>query len=79
MRVIPEAKWRNRFFSGQIMMPIGDILIAVFAGWIAPKVTMRDELYGLNDWLFSCWRVAVGYVAPLSVGIALIIGVSTRF
>ena len=75
----PRLSEEIDFFSGQIMMPIGGILIAVFAGWIAPKAKMRDELSGLNDWLFSCWRVIVRYVAPLSVGIVLIIGVSARF
>lgn len=75
----PRLSEEIDFFSGQIMMPIGGILIAVFAGWIAPEAKMRDELSGLNDWLFSCWRVIVRYVAPLSVGIVLIIGVSARF
>lgn len=75
----PRLSEEIDFFSGQIMMPIGGILIAVFAGWIAPNATMRDELSGLNDWLFSCWRFIVRYVAPLSVGIVLIIGVSARF
>ena len=75
----PRLSEEIDFFSGQIMMPIGGILIAVFAGWIAPKAKMRDELSGLDDWLFSCWRVIVRYVAPLSVGIVLIIGVSARF
>ena len=75
----PRLSEEIDFFSGQIMMPIGGILIAVFAGWVAPKAKMRDELSGLNDWLFSCWRVIVRYVAPLSVGIVLIIGVSARF
>lgn len=75
----PHLNEEIDFFSGQVMMPIGGILIAVFAGWVAPRETMRAELSGLNDTLFNAWRFIVRYVAPLLVGGVLILGVSARF
>ena len=61
------------------MMPIGGILIAFFAGWIAPREVMRVELSGLSDMMFSVWQFIVRYMAPLLVGGVLVLGVSARF
>ena len=76
---IPHMNEEIDFFSGQVMMPIGGILISVFAGWIAPREVMRGELSGLSEPLFNAWRFVVRYVAPLLVGGVLILGVSARF
>ena len=65
--------------SGQVILPIGGILIAVFAGWIAPREAMRNELSGLSDTLFTIWCFIVRYLAPLLVGGVLILGLSARF
>ncbi len=75
----PHLNEEIDFFSGQVMMPIGGILIAVFAGWVAPRSVMREELSGLSEALFNGWRFVVRYVAPLLVGGVLILGVSARF
>jgi NSS family neurotransmitter:Na+ symporter len=61
------------------MMPLGGILIAVFAGWIAPREVLRVELSGLSDTMFSVWQFIVRYMAPLLVGGVLVLGVSARF
>jgi NSS family neurotransmitter:Na+ symporter len=61
------------------MMPIGGILIAIFAGWVAPREVMRVELSGLSDMMFSAWQFIVKYLAPLLVGGVLVLGVSARF
>ena len=75
----PHINEEIDFFSGQVMMPIGGILIAVFAGWVAPREIMRNELTGLSEPLFIAWRIIVRYVAPLLVGGVLLLGVSARF
>ena len=75
----PHINEEIDFFSGQVMMPIGGILIAVFAGWVAPREIMRNELTGLSEPLFNAWRIIVRYVAPLLVGGVLLLGVSARF
>ena len=75
----PHLNEEIDFFSGQVMMPIGGILIAVFAGWVAPRDAMRTELSSLSEPLFNVWRFIVRYMAPLLVGGVLILGVSARF
>ena len=75
----PHVNEEIDFLSGQVILPIGGILIAVFAGWVAPREAMRHELAGLSEPLFSVWRIIVRYVAPLLVGGVLILGVSARF
>ncbi|MDD9889108.1 MAG: sodium-dependent transporter [Gammaproteobacteria bacterium] len=75
----PNLNEELDFLSGQVILPIGGILIAVFAGWIAPREVMRKELSGLSETLFSVWRYIVRYIAPLLVGGVLILGVSARF
>ncbi|MBT8146217.1 MAG: sodium-dependent transporter [Gammaproteobacteria bacterium] len=75
----PHLNEEIDFFSGQVMMPIGGILIAVFAGWVAPRETMRGELSTLNEQLFNAWRFVVRFVAPLLIGGVLILGVAARF
>jgi neurotransmitter:Na+ symporter, NSS family len=74
----PHLNEEIDFFSGQVMMPIGGILIAVFAGWVAPRDAMRTELSSLSEPLFNIWRFIVRYMAPLLVGGVLILGVSAR-
>ena len=75
----PHVNEEIDFFSGQVMMPIGGILIAIFAGWVAPREVMRVELSGLSDMMFSVWQFIVKYLAPLLVGGVLVLGVSARF
>jgi len=75
----PHLNEEMDFFSGQVMMPIGGILIAVFAGWVAPRDVMRTELSSLSEPMFNAWRFIMRYVAPMLVGGVLILGVSARF
>ena len=75
----PHLNEEIDFLSGQVLLPIGGILVAVFAGWVAPRNAMRGELSGLSESLFDAWRFVVRYVAPILVGGVLILGVSARF
>ena len=77
--VVPHlAEWVD-FFAGQIAMPVGGILAAVFAGWVAPRAVMRAELPGLNDFFFRLWRLIVRYVAPIGVSLVLVLGLKAHF
>lgn len=54
------------FLVINIMMPMGGILIAVFAGWMMLRKFSSDELYGdrPTPW-FGVWRFLLRYVAPV--------------
>jgi len=54
------------FIVVNLMMPIGGILVAVFAGWLMKRQYSLDELYeGRPTPGYTAWRVLVRYLAPL--------------
>jgi len=56
-----------------IMMPVGGILIAVFAGWMMKTEFSRDELYGGRDTLgYKAWLFLTRFVAPAVLAFVLI-------
>jgi NSS family neurotransmitter:Na+ symporter len=56
--------------STNILLPLGGLGFALFAGWIMAKKTTAKELQ-MNSILFNIWWYLIRYVAPL--GIILII------
>lgn len=49
-----------------IFMPIGGLMIALFAGWTLTQSEVMKEL-GTNVTWFRCWRFLVRFVAPAAV------------
>ena len=49
-----------------IMLPLGGLLIAVFAGWVLCRNSTADELRYAGT-AFKLWRVLVRYVAPIGI------------
>jgi neurotransmitter:Na+ symporter, NSS family len=61
------------YLTANILLPLGGILIAVFAGWAWGKEVKKEMLTGSgNEKLFKIWLFAVRVVAPLAVGIVMI-------
>jgi NSS family neurotransmitter:Na+ symporter len=55
------------FFVANVLMPGGGMLIALFAGWMMSRDSIREEL-GLDDrYLFAGWRFLVRFVAPVAI------------
>ena len=53
--------------TSNIMLPLGGVLIAIFASWLMSKSSTVDEL-GLGDSIaYKIWRFIARYVAPLGV------------
>ncbi|NIL94113.1 MAG: sodium-dependent transporter [Woeseiaceae bacterium] len=56
-----------------LMMPIGGILISIFAAWIVKAEFSRDELFEGQDTLaYKIWQVLLRFVAPLLLAFVLI-------
>jgi NSS family neurotransmitter:Na+ symporter len=53
------------YFSNQILLPLGGLLIAVFAGWVVKKEFTRDELTSLKR-----------YIVPPAVLIIFVMGIA---
>ena len=64
------------YFSNQVLLPLGGLLIAVFAGWAVKKEYSRDELTSLNATGFNLWFFLIRYVVPPAVLFIFVMGVS---
>jgi NSS family neurotransmitter:Na+ symporter len=62
------------FVTANVMLPLGGMLIAVFAGWRLARAASVAEL-GLGDGLaYRLWWVLIRYVTPVAVLIVLLNG-----
>ena len=64
------------YFSNQILLPVGGLLIAVFAGWIVKREASRDELTSLNALAYSLWHFLIRFVVPPALLVIFVMGVS---
>jgi NSS family neurotransmitter:Na+ symporter len=64
------------FVSGDILLPVGGILIALFAGWAWGFRTFRDEANRGATWLRvpAAWGPFVRFVIPATVAVILFRG-----
>lgn len=67
------------YVAGNILLPLGGLLGAIFAGWILPRSVMRDELHNASDRTFSIWRFLIRWLCPFAVSAILIFGVVAKF
>ena len=64
------------FFSNQVLLPLGGLLIAVFVGWFVSRDASVEELEFSSPLLFKLWHVLVRYVVPPAVAVIFYFGVS---
>ena len=55
------------YVSGKILLPLGGLLIALFAGWVLTKDTVREQLNFAAEWQWTLWTVTIRFVAPIGV------------
>jgi NSS family neurotransmitter:Na+ symporter len=59
------------YVASNILLPVGGILIALFAGWGMARSSTLEEL-GLDDSSsFAIWRFLIRYVSPIAVAVVL--------
>ena len=49
-----------------IMLPLGGVLIVVFAGWVMCRNSTADELGGAGS-IYKLWRILARYIAPIGI------------
>lgn len=55
------------FMTANVLIPVGGLLIALFAGWMMTRESMCEEL-GLDQaTTFRIWQFLVRFVAPLAI------------
>jgi NSS family neurotransmitter:Na+ symporter len=60
------------FLTANIMLPLGGVLIAIFAGWMLSRASSVDELEMGDGWFYRLWWLLIRYIAPIAVGIVLL-------
>ncbi len=77
--LIEKVTWFDKNFfelidylTANIMLPLGGLLIAVFAGWLMSQPSSSDELQMGDGVAYPLWRFLVRYVTPFGVGIVFL-------
>jgi NSS family neurotransmitter:Na+ symporter len=55
------------FITSNVMLPLGGLLIAVFAAWRLSRSTSFDELKMGDGLAYPLWRFLVRYITPIAV------------
>jgi NSS family neurotransmitter:Na+ symporter len=66
------------FATANIMLPLGGLFIAIFAGWKVKQHALQDEL-AMQDFWFSAWYFAIRYVAPIAVAAIFALNLYNKF
>lgn len=63
------------YLTSNIMLPLGGLLIGVFAAWVIKKQSSLDE-FGLGDGIaYNTWSVLTRYFTPIAVGMVFLYSV----
>jgi neurotransmitter:Na+ symporter, NSS family len=62
----------SEFLSTTVLLPLGGMLVAVFAGWRMSRSSTIDELGTGQSQVYRAWSLLVCFVAPVGVGIVFI-------
>ncbi|MFT5209745.1 MAG: NSS family neurotransmitter:Na+ symporter [Flavobacterium sp.] len=64
------------YFSNQILLPVGGLLIAIFAGWVVNQKIAVEELNMGDGTLFKAWHFLIRFIVPPAVFVVFVLGVS---
>lgn len=60
------------YLTANIMLPLGGILTAIFAGWIVKEQYAAEEL-AISEIAFKVWQFSIRFIAPIAVAIIFIL------
>ena len=63
------------YLTANVMLPLGGLFIALFAGWIMRQESTREELYTYPA-IYKTWRFLTRYIAPVAVIVVFLKAVS---
>ena len=59
------------YLTSNVLLPLGGLLITVFAGWVMCRNSTADELGGAGS-MYRLWRVLARFLAPIGILIVLV-------
>ena len=64
------------FFSNQILLPLGGLFIAIFAGWFMRPEHSRDEFTTLTAAAYRAWYFLIRFLVPPVLLVIFVMGVA---
>ena len=55
------------YLTSNIMLPLGGILICIFAAWLISEKSRREELRIKHEGAYKLWRFLARYITPIGV------------
>jgi NSS family neurotransmitter:Na+ symporter len=55
------------YLTANIMLPLGGLLIAIFAGWMMKQTSSSEELAIGNGVLYKIWSILIRFISPLAI------------
>jgi NSS family neurotransmitter:Na+ symporter len=59
------------YLSANVMLPLGGLLIAIFAGWVLSQAASREE-FAMSERAYALWRFLIRYIAPVAVAVVFL-------
>ena len=59
------------YLTSNVMLPLGGLLITIFAGWVMCRNSTADELGGAGT-AYKAWRLLARFVAPIGILLVLL-------
>ncbi len=63
------------YLTANIMLPLGGLFIALFAGWVMREESTREEIY-THPAMYKIWRFLTRFIAPVAVIVVFLKAVS---
>ncbi len=60
------------YLTANIMLPLGGLLIALFAGWQMKRHSCAEEMAMQQESAFNLWYFVIRYVSPIAVSIVFL-------
>ncbi len=67
------------FLTSQVMLPLGGLCIAVFAGWFISRRNLQQELHAEGHALFPVWHFLVRYISPALIALVMVLTLINSF
>ncbi|MCX2981057.1 sodium-dependent transporter [Halieaceae bacterium IMCC14734] len=64
------------YFSNQILLPLGGLMIALFVGWFLSREMLTEELGFRSQRMFALWHFLLRYLVPPAVLIIFVRGIA---
>jgi len=64
------------YITGSILLPLGGILVSLFAGWVLSRESLAEELGTSGVLVFA--RTMLRYIIPIALSVILVAGIVSR-